>query len=808
MERIASPSQIDCNSNASGERGCATASGVDSPRVAFVMCFGSHGGDFFSDTLLALLCADTRQRGAVAELIHVHFDGRDQGADAVVDDELFARLAVGRFDVVVTDRIIRPNAFLRWKELGAGPLVLVPTDDGISNDELADVALFASPYSARRAPRAEQHTDKRNAFSEWLDVRADPMRWADVPGAWVVVNGVVVEPRTPLAEARARGERHLLPIVSHHTIAPHGPQPKARYTVYGNAGCPYSKDVSEAPPYQSLQLRGEGLLHLGCSMCHMGGDYERRSDASVIESLVAQVRRIVVHDPSVSEVLLSDQYPIRYLAALLKRAHELGLPRISWLIQTRADWLLQEADRLRAAIDTARNTEQRIELYLVGFESFSDEELVRYNKGTTVDEQVRAVDLMRALSLESAGTFAYGDARGHSVILFNPWTTPRHLAESASVMREHGLGDLFHDISRNRLRLYPALPIHALAQRDALVSDSWPTGALASSSTLKGYHGDIPWRFADARTHLAYELCGLLRDELGPHDQIAHLRAVAAHVATLSSTVDVGTEVGRVRAGVKALVATFGALLARPGTRAVAANVVKLSGPCNNGCESCANRDAYAPDDVASLSKRIDMARQNGRPIVIAGREPTLHPAFLSLVARARGDDDRNVGLVTNGRRFATAPFVRAARAAGLTSAGIKLFGPTAGVADLVTRAPGAHEQSVLGATNLVASGASLEARIMLSASSMEVVAATATLAVAVGASAVRLDAPLDAVTLAALDRLPAVVAAIDRACAEAGVPLLGTTPKRAMQDWEALPGGNIAARFDEPALPRDHRRT
>ena len=62
------------------------------------------------------------------------------------------------------------------------------------------------------------------------------------------------------------------------------------YTVFGNGGCPYSRDVKQSKPYRDLTVLEDGdTLRKGCAFCTMGGDYDKRSDEETVASVLRQV---------------------------------------------------------------------------------------------------------------------------------------------------------------------------------------------------------------------------------------------------------------------------------------------------------------------------------------------------------------------------------------------------------------------------------------------------------------------------------------------------------------------------------------
>ncbi|MCB9574412.1 MAG: hypothetical protein H6709_20210 [Kofleriaceae bacterium] len=330
--------------------------------------------------------------------------------------------------------------------------------------------------------------------------------------------------------AAADTTRPLRPVLDHEVIAVGPPPAVTRRTVFGNAGCPYAADPLAAPHFAGVTLPTTiEVARLGCAFCAMGGDYERRPDAEVVASIVDQALHITRGAPATRELVLDDQAALRYLAALIRAAAAAGVPPVRWLFAARSDTLVRERARLDAAIAAAEATGHVVECYLTGFEAFSAAELARYHKGVTVDDQLAAVATLRArTAAHPTAAFRHADARGHSLILWNPWTTPDDLADTVAIVRGHGLVDLFDELGRNRLRLYPDLPIFHAAARDGALVDAWQPGDHGAARG-KGYHQERPWRFLDARTRLAWELAEALRARLGRATEPAQLAAIAAH---------------------------------------------------------------------------------------------------------------------------------------------------------------------------------------------------------------------------------------------------------------------------------------
>lgn len=763
--------------------------------VAFVLAYGEHADVFFPDTLLAELCARAIADGHRGALVRVYYDGRDPAGDADVRRRLIAWLAAREADVVVVDRLFDAAPLRAHCEAAPGrEIVFVSRGESLDPPDGVWV-VGADPGrtktgATKRSPTIPElvHAFRRTLAA--LDEGRDP---AEVPGVAQAREGRLVA-AAPLEPAAALQPYAAEP--SFDVISLREPPPLVRRTLFGNSGCPYSHDPLESSShFVGVRLPGErALARLGCAFCSMGGDYEKQPDAMTVDRLVEQAVLWARHTPRLEEFVLNDQASLRYLATLIRRAAAAGVPPVRWLFAARADSFVKEVPKVEAAIAAAQEVGHVVEVYLSGFESFSDAELERYNKGLRARDLVAGVETMRALHRRHPDAFAYAKARGHSLILFSPWTTPEQLDESVRTMRSEGLGELFHELGRNRLRLYEDLPIYWAAARDGLLSDAWEDGD-EGAGRRKGYNVEHPWRFHDRRTRAAWALSGLLRERLGTTAELPQLAAAVELAKRVDPDVDVAALLAGVEGGLERLRARMHALVAErpadgpPRGRSERAEPIEFRARCNNGCEACPNRDSWLDDAESALAERVDRARASGRAIVLAGREPTIHPAFARLVQLASGPERRRVGVVTNGRMFALPRFVALARRAGLTGASIKLFAPDPATADRIARVEGAHAQALQAFSELAKAGIEgRELRAPLHTHNLDRLPDYADLAQRLGATQLRVEAALDAVTL---DRLDAAADALERLverCVVLGVPIEASTLDSGTGRFEWVP--------------------
>jgi MoaA/NifB/PqqE/SkfB family radical SAM enzyme len=127
---------------------------------------------------------------------------------------------------------------------------------------------------------------------------------------------------------------------------------------------------------------------------------------------------------------------------------------------------------------------------------------------------------------------------------------------------------------------------------------------------------------------------------------------------------------------------------------------------CNNNCIFCMEEDragrkervgAVTPEQVERI---LAANRERGHVTFVSG-EPTLSPHFLRYVRVARRLGYETVAVISNGRRFAYAPFAEAAVRKGLNHVILSIHGGNAKLHDGLVRTPGAFDEVKEGLNNL-----------------------------------------------------------------------------------------------------------
>lgn len=707
--------------------------------VVFVLAFGEPEEAYFADTLLTLLAADARRAGHRVHVVRAYYHGRDAGKDAEIRRQLADYLSDRDPDLIVVERLFDPAPVIE----GGRAVLQITRGDPVEPEAGVDYVLGAvtDPVPGRPARRAPSVGGLRAAFHEVIAALEKGADLSQVAGVGRVEAGQI-RIAAPLPTASTPGP--FDPLTHADVIAP-GEPPRPRHKVLlGNVGCPFAADPMQAPHFSGVELpTGLPIARLGCAFCHLGGDYEKRPDAEVVASLLEQAEYFSRVSPDIRCFTIDDQHCIRYLPLLVREAAARGIAAVRWFFPARPDSLSRERTRVEDAARIAAEVGHVIEVHLSGFEAFCDRELARYNKGCTKAELLDAVAQMRALQAEYPTSFEYAAARAHSLLLWNPWTSPADLRESVTTIRDHDLGELFHEIGRNRLRLYRELPIYWAALRDGAVVERWP-GEDTGTARRKGYSTDVPWRFLDPRTHVAHEIAAKLRDRLGRGSELDQLEAAVDFAECGQDSwepglVELEAELARLLAPTRALDQP------ERGAQARAA--------------PCVFDQRTRPRD---LDAALSQAARNAVSVFAVGPCVLAHPMFAEFADRARAQGSR-VTLLLQAEHTS--------HARGAESVSVRVDSPAA-----------------LLDPNLFAHCAAIEARVQPVGARLDELPRWAEWAVACRIPQLRLEVSLPALGLARLGDGARAIGALAAACRSRRVKLEVAPLASGLRDFRFVP--------------------
>ena len=206
---------------------------------------------------------------------------------------------------------------------------------------------------------------------------------------------------------------------------------------------------------------------------------------------------------------------LRNVEAVVDALLERKLPPMALLLDGRSDTLLRVQDQLHDALKKLEGTEHRLELALVGLESFVTEELDRFNKGIGWRENLALPLLLLELEGAYPRHFGFRDHGGLSLLLFSPWTRLENLALNLAIIERGGLHEMCGKILTSRLRLRKSLPLYPMAERDGLLRDAYEDASL-DTAQRNFYAEEHPWAFEREGVELVSRLFLRLAD--GLHD--------------------------------------------------------------------------------------------------------------------------------------------------------------------------------------------------------------------------------------------------------------------------------------------------
>lgn len=279
--------------------------------------------------------------------------------------------------------------------------------------------------------------------------------------------------------------------------------------------CSYRRPLGEGDFWQSH--RGTSIAGSGCAFCSSpkNSTTVTAKVSEACDALRRQLLAAVRTHPYGKEPL---SLRIRGVAltenplALAQTIVEARIVQCRLLLDYRADRIVALAQQLHAAVQLLGANGHRLEVCLVGVESFSAGQLDRYNKGFGPEANLACVRVLRQLEAEFPQSFWFQTHRGLSTILFDPWVTLGDLALNLAVVNFFQLEALCGKLLTSRLRLEPGLPLEAAARQDGLTIDHY-SDPYFDTARRNFYPDEIPWKFADARiTSVCQVLVRLTRE--------------------------------------------------------------------------------------------------------------------------------------------------------------------------------------------------------------------------------------------------------------------------------------------------------
>jgi hypothetical protein len=520
--------------------------------------------------------------------------------------------------------------------------------------------------------------------------------------------------------------------------------------------CPYGARIEDNPHYQGLDL-GPEVADRGCAYCNAAWGHRARDEEHKVRELRHQVGVLQRALPQLREIAIP--FPEDYVTALttlLRGARADGLRPVMFSGQFNAESVARGEAELDALLTAARDTGCAFHIGVVGLESFRDEDLARFNRGTEADVRGALAVLRRLRARHDPSSFM--PATVGSFIPFHPWQTLAGLRHTADAIAEERVEALFDSINLNDARFHPGVAMYHRARADGLLVD--PGDADVHGVPLGGYFAERRWRFADDRVAAVHRLYADVQERT---EQRVGLLDAALRAVECSP--DAPPEPGPVATALQRLARLSQDRGAPGGDR----RVLALAGPSNVGYP--VELDAGLPRHEA-VDAGLAALRRGGDPrgawVTLCGPEPTLRKDLADWIQALRGAGVATVEVLTHGRMLAYERYADGLLAAGAGAVAVLLHHADPAQHDRTVRVPGAFAQATEGLRRVAAAGrARVTVAVVVTAANLGELDALADLAAGLGADELRLLTPWSTLPLADLDAWPDPLArAMDRATA------------------------------------------
>jgi hypothetical protein len=306
-------------------------------------------------------------------------------------------------------------------------------------------------------------------------------------------------------------------------------------SIVAATGCPHANAMPTSERYDirgsvrslgydlsdAARTRLDGIFNRkthGCSFCVFQlQEYTVYPVSETVDLLLHQATHLFENHQT-KAFCIQTENPFPFLNPFLQALLENKIPVEFVSIRTRPDFLLKQQKKLHQALDLAKKNGFHFSIEEIGFETFVEEELLLFNKGVSVEANLKALACLREIKNTYEETVSIHV--GHGIILFHPWTTVEGMKTTLEVMARHT--DVFPRFYPNRLTLYSEfLPLFQKVSARGLVS-----------KTNTGYG----WDFASINpvADKAFELYTILYSVFGPDISIAQYLNAMEYIETHS----------------------------------------------------------------------------------------------------------------------------------------------------------------------------------------------------------------------------------------------------------------------------------
>jgi len=285
--------------------------------------------------------------------------------------------------------------------------------------------------------------------------------------------------------------------------------------------CNYQRSIKNNPYFEDLRDL-KGVKEEGCTFC-LNTNYSGREifdDRRVRESLISAINTTPWNGFR-KRARIMGEIISRCLDRFFEIVVKSNIDNTDFLFNFRLDNFLRNRAGIERALRLIEKSGNRFYLALVGIESFSNDALLRFNKGFEVVDILRFLSYIFSLKKRYLSHFDFAEYGGFSLILFTPWTTLEELRYNYHIIKMLGIERLCGKLFSSRLRLYKELPLYYLAKKDGLITKDYRI-SIFDTASKNFYKDEIPWRYRDKRLEKINEYL-LRRENINLDEAIVYL---------------------------------------------------------------------------------------------------------------------------------------------------------------------------------------------------------------------------------------------------------------------------------------------
>lgn len=253
-------------------------------------------------------------------------------------------------------------------------------------------------------------------------------------------------------------------------------------------------------PYQGKEAALAGAS--SCTFCAIP-QATRRPHPPDLEVAAAQIDAYLAADPNARVFHVMDYGVLGHIAELAKVISRAPVSGLELCSSVRAPDILAYHAEIEAALPIFAASGHRFHIFNIGFETFSEVEFERLNKGYPVLQNTACIRYLTQLEERFPESFAFSRWGAHGFIGTTCWSSLADLRINAFFGHALGFARLSNRFFLRKLRLYPQLPLYEMARRDGLLADEYVDWRL-DNAQWTGYAGETPYRFLHRETEHAY----------------------------------------------------------------------------------------------------------------------------------------------------------------------------------------------------------------------------------------------------------------------------------------------------------------